>query len=123
MLKYTGIAHASLVVLDLTMALEFYCDILEFERATNRPDLGYPGCWLNIGAQQIHLLELPNPDPTDGRPQHVGHDRHTAITINNIDLLKQRLDLHGIKYTISRSGRKALFCRDRDGNGLEFIQL
>ena len=29
----------------------------------DRPDLGFPGAWLQLGAQQIHLLELDNPDP------------------------------------------------------------
>lgn len=29
----------------------------------------------------------------------------------------------GIPYTRSRSGRTALFCRDPDGNALEFIEI
>jgi len=35
--------------------------------------------------------------------------------------LAGRLDAAGISYTPSRSGRAALFCRDPDGNALEFI--
>jgi glyoxylase I family protein len=31
------------------------------------------------------------------------------------------LDGARIAYTLSRSGRAALFCRDPDGNALEFI--
>ena len=28
---------------------------------------------------QIHLMQLPNPDPTTGRPAHGGRDRHTGV--------------------------------------------
>ena len=46
----------------------------------SRPDLGYEGVWIDINTQQqIHLLALPNPDPTENRPPHGGHDRHAAI--------------------------------------------
>jgi glyoxylase I family protein len=37
-------------------------------------------------------------------------------------MLRQDLEQAGIAYTLSISGRKALFCRDRDGNALEFIE-
>jgi glyoxylase I family protein len=67
-------------------------------------------------------MELPNPDPVDGRPQHGGRDRHVALTINNVDIIKSRLEARGMKYTFSQSGRRALFCRDLDGNAFEFIE-
>jgi hypothetical protein len=41
---------------------------------------------------QVHLMELPNPDPTTGRPEHGGRDRHAAISIRNLAPLKARLD-------------------------------
>lgn len=90
--------------------------------ADNRPDLGYPGAWLNIGNQQVHLLELPNPDPVTGRPEHGGRDRHLAFNVTQLDLLITKLNKAGVPFTLSQSGRKALFCRDPDGNALEFIE-
>ncbi len=122
MTQYLGIAHASLLVADTERALAFYRDVLGVRVLPDRPNLGYPGAWLAIGTQQIHLLELPNPDPTSGRPAHGGRDRHTAIQVHDIKPLKAALDGVGIGYTLSRSGRAALFCRDPDGNALEFIQ-
>jgi glyoxylase I family protein len=122
MTQYLGIAHASLLVADTERALAFYRDVLGVRVLPDRPDLGYPGAWLAIGTQQIHLLELPNPDPTSGRPAHGGRDRHTAIQVHDIKPLRVALDGAGIGYTLSRSGRAALFCRDPDGNALEFIQ-
>lgn len=117
------IHHASLIVADADIALRFYRDLLGLEVDQQRPELGYPGAWLKVGALQIHLLELPNPDPLEDRPEHGGRDRHIAFFVDSIDQLAERLEKAGIAYTKSRSGRKALFCRDPDANALEFIQL
>lgn len=113
--------HASLIVEDLDRALDFYCNLLGLAIDPLRPDLGYPGAWLTVGSQQIHLLNLPKTEQTLNRPEHVGRDRHLAFHVAEIDGLKKSLELKGIPFTMSRSGREALFCRDPDGNGLEFI--
>lgn len=115
------IHHASLIVSDTEQSLIFYRDILGM-KPTERPPLPFPGAWLQIGDQQIHLLELDNPDPTTGRPKHGGRDRHVALHCTALDYLREELEKHQIPYTLSISGRKALFCRDRDGNALEFIE-
>ncbi len=117
------ILHASFIVADTRRALDFYQQLLGLEVDTHRPELGYPGVWLHIGDGQIHLLELPNPDPITGRPAHGGRDRHLAMQVDSISDLKQKLDTANIPCTVSKSGRKALFCRDPDGNALEFIEL
>lgn len=44
----------------------------------------------------IHLMELPNPDPYTGRPEHGGRDRHTCIAIRDVSKLKAILDKAGI---------------------------
>jgi glyoxylase I family protein len=117
-----GFHHVSLIVADTARALAFYRDLLGLEVDPGRPDLGFPGAWLSIGGGAIHLLELPNPDPATGRPAHGGRDRHLALSVSDLDGLAAALDVAGIGYTSSRSGRKALFCRDPDGNALELIQ-
>ncbi|MGD0959041.1 MAG: VOC family protein [Methylomonas sp.] len=113
--------HASLIVADTEASLKFYRDIIGLQ-PIERPELGFPGAWLAVGSQQIHLLELPNPDPTSGRPEHGGRDRHVAMHVDSIAALRETLENAGVAYTSSISGRKALFCRDRDGNALEFIE-
>ncbi len=113
--------HVSLLVADTGLALDFYCGVLGLELEPARPDLGFPGAWLNIGGGQIHLLELPNPDPVAGRPDHGGRDRHCALQVDDFDAIRARLDQADVTYTLSRSGRRALFCRDPDGNAIELI--
>lgn len=122
-LEIDTILHVSFICRDLQAAVHFYCDVLDMHLDAQRPDLGYPGAWLNFGSYQIHLLQLPNPDPVTGRPQHGGRDRHVALGIRALDALIERFEQHAINYTVSRSGRRALFVRDPDGNALEFIEL
>ncbi|NCA69525.1 MAG: glyoxalase [Sphingobacteriia bacterium] len=116
------IHHASLIVADTGRALAFYQGILGLELCSERPDLPFAGAWLKVGERQIHLLELTNPDPVTGRPDHGGRDRHLALRVTRLAPLIERLDARGVSYTMSRSGRPALFCRDPDGNALELIE-
>jgi glyoxylase I family protein len=122
MSEFLAIQHVSVLVADTQQSLLFYRDVLGLAEGLQRPNLGYPGAWLTIGAQQIHLLELPNPDPVTGRPAHGGRDRHCALTLRDLDALRRRLEAAGIPYTMSKSGRRAMFCHDPDGNALEFIE-
>jgi glyoxylase I family protein len=121
--KITDIHHDSFIVKDLTTALAFYCNVLLLEIDDSRPTMSIQGVWLKIGEKrQIHLLEIDYPERQTTQPEHGGRDRHSAFLINNIETLKQTLDKQNIAYTASKSGRKALFTHDPDGNALEFIQ-
>jgi glyoxylase I family protein len=118
-----GFDHASVLVKDTDRALDFYIGVLGLAQDHDRPDLSYPGAWLNLGdGGQIHLIELPNPDPVDNRPEHGGRDRHTALTVTSLDGVIAELEQAQLPYTLSSSGRRALFCRDFDGNTLELIE-
>lgn len=61
--------------------MDFYTGLLGLEVNPDRPDkkLPYRGAWLWIGPEMIHLMELPNPDPLTGRPEHGGRDRHFCV--------------------------------------------
>lgn len=113
--------HASLIVANLDVSMVFYCDVLGLQQV-DRPDLGFPGAWFQLGDQQIHLLELENPDPITGRPEHGGRDRHVALNALSLTSIQDTLNKAGIVYTMSKSGRRALFCRDPDGNAIEIIE-
>ena len=119
---FVGLHHGSLIVQDLTQSIHFYCHIIGLAQDHRRPDMSFEGAWLNVGEQQIHLLALPETEQKTSQPEHAGRDRHLAIYVTQIKEIKQNLEAHKIPFTMSRSGRQALFCRDPDGNGLEFIQ-
>ena len=114
--------HVSMLVSNVENSLKFFSGVLGLKQL-ERPDLGFPGAWLKIGEnQQIHLLELENPDPVTGRPEHGGRDRHVALNVDKLAPVKEELEKYGIFYTMSKSGRQALFCRDPDGNAVEIIE-
>jgi catechol 2,3-dioxygenase-like lactoylglutathione lyase family enzyme len=122
---WTGVHHVAVIVADLPRALDFYCGVLGLEVNPARPHdkLPYGGAWLWVGPEMVHLMELPNPDPLDGRPEHGGRDRHACVGVAALAPLAARLEAAGVPFTRSRSGRPALFFRDPDANTLEVAEL
>lgn len=123
MARIAQLLHVSLLVADLARARDFYEGVLRLVPNPARPQMDFAGVWYDIGPTQIHLLALPFTDPVDGRPEHGGRDRHTALAVEDWDALRLELDRRGITYTLSRSGRRALFVRDPDGNALELVEV
>lgn len=121
-MKVTQLLHASILVQDVAVARAFYEEVLGLKPSVNRPDMNFPGAWYEFGAQQIHLIGLGQ-GPQAINHEHGGRDRHIALSIDDIDALKAKLEAVGAAYTLSRSGRRALFCRDPDGNALEFVEV
>lgn len=122
-MKFTGLVHATLLVADLEKARTFYERVLGFTRSTSRPKMSFEGVWYDIAPQQqIHLMQLPNPETGLRRPENGGRDRHLAFAVDDLAALIKLLQGSGIRYNLSQTGRRALFCRDPDDNALEFIE-
>lgn len=120
----TGIHHTSFLTADLNRARAFYESLLGLQPDAARPAMSFDGVWYDVAeGQQIHLMVLPDVELGLKRPVHGGRDRHVALTVTDIEMLKARLDRAGIVYTLSQSRRSALFCRDPDQNALEFIEV
>ena len=123
MTEVVSLLHVSLLVADLARSRAFYEGVLGLRPSSARPAMRFDGVWYDVGAGQIHLINLPSPDPASGRPDHGGRDRHTALGATGFDALKARLDAAGVPYSLSQSGRAALFVRDPDGNALELLEV
>lgn len=123
MFEIVSLLHASLLVADLPRSRRFYEDVLGLRPCPARPQMSFDGIWYDIGGAQIHLICLPNPDPVEQRPSHGGRDRHTALGVHDFAALTARLDVAGLPFTLSQSGRRALFVRDPDGNTMELVAL
>lgn len=119
-----GIHHATFISSDLARSRTFYEGVLGLQADTKRPVMSFEGVWYEVGInQQIHLMLLPDPEAGLQRPPHGGRDRHIALSVSELGLLMSHLDAENIQYTVSQSGRRALFCRDPDQNALEFIEV
>ena len=114
--------HVSLLVKDTARALEFYQGLLGLELDESRPQMTFPGAWLVVGAAQIHLLEISLAAAQTELPEHGGRDRHVALDVVDLGAIEVVLEAADIPYTPSRSGRRALFCRDPDGNAVELVE-
>lgn len=118
-----GILHATFLTADLARSRDFYEGVLGLRPDSSRPLMSFDGVWYDVAdRQQIHLMALPDPEVGLRRPEHGGRDRHVALAVSDLTKLIERLKQAGITYTPSSSGRPALFCRDPDGNALEFIE-
>ena len=122
MIKVLALNHVSLLVSDTARALDFYHGLLGLAIDASRPDLGFPGAFLDAGNAQLHLLELQLAGGRKAQEKHGGRDRHVALDVLDLDAVVAVLDREGIAYTLSRSGRRALFCRDPDGNAVELVE-
>lgn len=123
MIEITQFLHTGLIVSDLARSRAFYEGLLGLKPDPKRPEREFAGVWYDIGPNQIHLMEVENPYVDVKRPAHGGRDIHLAMHVKDLDAVVAALDAAGIAYSKSKSGRAALFCRDPDGNALEFSQL
>jgi catechol 2,3-dioxygenase-like lactoylglutathione lyase family enzyme len=118
-----GIHHATFISSNLARSRDFYENLLGLKLNPKRPLMSFEGVWYNVAPnQQIHLMLLPDPDAGAERPVHGGRDRHVAFMVEDVKALAAHLLSAGVAFTLSQSGRSALFCRDPDGNALEFVQ-
>jgi catechol 2,3-dioxygenase-like lactoylglutathione lyase family enzyme len=110
-----GVHHVSINVDDVPAALDFYVGRLGMKQRADRPDLGVGGAWLDVGGQQVHLIEAQVPEAAG---------QHFAILVDDLDAVVTELRGHGIKVSDPRqvgTGRQS-FLRDPAGNQLELQQ-
>ena len=111
----TGVHHVSINVTATEAARDYSVDVLGFTELA-RPEFGFPGAWLQIGQQQLHLLELP-------MPEHKG--QHFALAVDDIDSAVALLRKQGVEVgdpsEIKGVCRQA-FLFDPAGNQVELNQ-
>lgn len=120
MVKINRMLHTGIIVADIKRSRDFYEGLLGLVPSDKRPPLSFEGVWYDIGINQLHLMVVPDPYADAVLPAHGGRDYHVAFAVDDVMPIKQALDEAGVEYSMSMSGRAALFCRDPDGNALEF---
>ena len=110
-----GVHHVSINVDDVEACRVFYVDVLGFGEI-DRPDLGIGGAWLQMGAQELHLIELPLVD---------GSGPHFALAVD--DLAEARAEVVAKGVEVSEIGTiegvcLQAFLHDPAGNQIELNQ-
>ena len=110
-----GVHHVSINVRDTEEAVEFYTDTLGLTLREDRPDFGVGGAWLDLGEQQVHLIEVTVPDDCG---------QHFAIRVADLDAAVEELRRVGVTVgdpSPVGTARQA-FLHDPSGNRIELHQ-
>jgi catechol 2,3-dioxygenase-like lactoylglutathione lyase family enzyme len=111
-MRTLGLHHVSINVDDVDAARQFYVDVLGAVERSDRPDFGFGGAWLDVGRQQIHLIEAAVPQD---------HGQHLALLVDDLDATISELRGDGIQVSDASpvgTGRQA-FTHDPSGNLVE----
>jgi glyoxylase I family protein len=111
-----AIHHVSLNVADVDEAVAFYTEILGGTVRDDRPDFGIAGAWINMGTQQVHLIEAPV-------PRNLG--QHFAIRVGDLDAVVEELRGKGLKVgdLVTVGLNRQTFVDDPAGNVVELHQV
>jgi glyoxylase I family protein len=104
--------HVSINVHDATESVEFYTGVLGLTERSDRPEFGFGGAWLDLGGQQVHLIEAAV--PTD-------HGQHVAMRVADIDAAVAALRRRGIEVSDPKpvATSRQCFLHDPSGNLIE----
>ncbi|HZU71616.1 MAG TPA: VOC family protein [Acidimicrobiales bacterium] len=112
-MKPLAVHHVQVNVADVEEALAFYTDVLGLTIRDDRPDFGFPGAWLDLGDQQVHLVQAEV-------PRALG--QHFAVLVEDLDATVAELTDRGVKVSQPKpvgTGRRQSFLADPSGNGIE----
>ena len=118
-MKIARLNHVSFAVRDFSRSAEFYEGILGLEKA-ERPDFGIAGAWYDLGAQQLHLLEVPDHASANDRLNPLAN--HVAFACDDYQETVAFFKDKGIAVFETDENMGQLWVLDPDGNVLEFIR-
>ena len=111
-----GVHHVSLNVPDVDAGVAFYTGVLGGTLRGDRPDFGIGGAWINLGDQQVHLVEAPVPP---------NYGQHFAIRVADLDAAVAELRAQGIEIAdpVTVGANRQTFLDDPAGNPVELHQV
>lgn len=111
-MKVRGVHHVSVNVDDVEAAVTFYTTALGLSLRPDRPDFGFAGAWLDVGTQQLHLIETSVP---------ADHGQHFALFVEDLDVAVAELRAGGSDVTdpVPVGSSRQAFLHDPAGNRIE----
>jgi catechol 2,3-dioxygenase-like lactoylglutathione lyase family enzyme len=111
-----AIHHVSVNVSDVDAGVAFYLDVLGGSLRSDRPDFSFGGAWINLGGQQVHLIEATVP-PNMGQ--------HFAIQVGDLDAVVDELRAKGLEVRdpVGVGPNRQSFVNDPAGNTIELHEV
>ena len=111
-----AIHHVAINVSDVGAGVAFYTDVLGGTLRQDRPDFGLAGAWIDLGGQQVHLLEAPV-------PRNLG--QHFAIRVGDLDAVVSELRSKGVDVAdpVGSGANRQTFVDDPSGNAVELHEV
>ena len=125
--------HGGLLVSDVERSLRFYVDALGLEQVERPSTFDTPGAWLQVGAQQLHLIGETEPGRAramtpryDAAEIVIGYGTHLALAVDDLDAALERAAQAGVtppgEVFARGDGVKRVFFTDPDGHVIELMQ-
>jgi glyoxylase I family protein len=112
----SGVHHVSINVADVEEAIDFYTKVLGLGLREDRPEFSFGGAWIDVGTQQLHLIE-------GDVPAALG--QHFAFGVEDLDVAVAELRGLGVQVSDPRpvGERRQSFFNDPAGNYLELLEV
>jgi glyoxylase I family protein len=119
MAELQALHHLSFTVPDLDAAMGFWRDVLGFH-AIDRPDLGFPGAWLQGYGTEVHLLAPAGTPAAEGQLSPLRN--HVAFQVDDLGAMRAKLEAAGLEVLGPRGSIRQMWVLDPGANVVEFIQ-
>jgi catechol 2,3-dioxygenase-like lactoylglutathione lyase family enzyme len=115
-IQIAQIDHVSVLITDLERARRFYGGLLGLNEIAKPRTVNFVVIWYELGNQQLHLLQKPNPDSRS--------PRHFALRVLDVRAAREFVRSRGVPIdeTTVIPGCDRFFIHDPDGNRIEIIQ-
>lgn len=111
-----AIHHVSVNVAHVERGVAFYTEVLGGVLRDDRPDFGFAGAWIDLGDQQVHLIE-------GEVPANCG--QHFAIRVADLDeAIGELRERHvTVSDAVPVGSNRQAFTSDPDGNAIELHEV
>jgi lactoylglutathione lyase len=121
------ITHVAYVVENLETSIDFYSNILGFEKLfTMQDDQGKPKLvYLKVAENQFIEL-FPASNLKEGNKSEIGY-AHLCLEVDDIDQIASKMEKKGVTLDVKpqqgNDGNFQCWIQDPDGNKIEFMQM
>jgi catechol 2,3-dioxygenase-like lactoylglutathione lyase family enzyme len=115
-LTITQIDHVSVIITDVERSRRFYTQVLGLKEVPKPKSFDFVALWFDLGNQQLHLLQKPQPDTIS--------PRHFALRVTDVPAARAYFRNLGItaEETTKINQCDRFFVYDPDRNRIEIIQ-